>query len=212
MSARLTRSRLRSTMENFSLYLIEALHDPSVVDSFQKLFEKTNKKSHDAIAELQNTVVRLVNKISERDTEITQLKKDNQELREELDELQQYSRKPSIRVYGIPEKNNDDPDQLLLQLFNKRMKMTPPIELQDIEISHRIGRITNVGESSDPPPPRPIIARFASRRIKGAVMRQKKSCGGDVPLSEMLTWNLEMTRPTQMVAMARKMKMSPVMM
>ena len=78
------------------------------------------------------------------------------------------------RVYGIPEKNNDDTDQLLLQLFNKRMKMTPPIELQDIEIWHRIGRITNGGESSDPPPPRPIIARFASRRIKGAVMRQKK--------------------------------------
>ena len=52
--------------------------------------------------------------------------------------------------------------------------MTPPIELQDIEISHRIGRIINGGESSDPPPPRPIIARFASRRIKGAAMRQKK--------------------------------------
>ena len=79
-------------------------------------------------------MVRLFNKLSERNTEITQLNKDNQELREELDGLQQYSRKPSIRDYGIPEKHNDDTDQLLLQLFNKRMKMTPPIELQDIEI------------------------------------------------------------------------------
>ena len=100
-------------MENFNLYLIEALQDPSVVDNFQKLFEKTNKKTHDAIVEPQNTVVRLVNKLSERDTEITQLKKENQELREELDELQQYSR-ASIHVYDIPEKNNDDTDQLLL--------------------------------------------------------------------------------------------------
>ena len=72
------------------------------------------------------------------------------------------------------QKYNDDTDQLLLQLFNKRTKMTPPIELQGIEISRSIDCKTVGGEPSDPSNPRPIIARFASRRVKGVVMPEQK--------------------------------------
>ena len=162
-------------MENFNIHLIEALQDPSVIENFQKLFEKSNKKTHDAITELQNNVVRLINKLSERDKEISDLRNEIEELREELDELQQYSRKPSIRVYGIPESEDEDTDQLLLQLFNKRMQLQPPVQLQEIEISHRVGRNPNGDQPRDQPSlPRAIIARFASRRIKAKVMKEKK--------------------------------------
>ena len=174
MSIRTTRARFKSVMEDFNIHLIAALQDPSVIDSFQKLFDKSNKKTRDAITELQNIVVRLINKLSETDKEISDLKHENQELREELDELQQYSRKPSIRVYGIPESEDEDTDQLLLQLFNERMQLEPPVQLQDIEISHRVGRTPYPAQSSDKPSHRAIIARFASRRIKAKVMREKK--------------------------------------
>ena len=119
--------------------------------------------------------MRLINKLSERDKEISDLRNENEELREELDELQQYSRKPSIRVYGIPESEDEDTDRLLLQLFNKRMQLQPPVQLQEIEISHRVGRNPNGVQPPDQPSlPRAIIARFASRRIKAKVMKEKK--------------------------------------
>ena len=161
-------------MENFNIHLIAELQDPSVIDNFQKLFDKSNKKIQDVITELQNTVVRLINKLSERDKEISALKHENQELREELDELQQYNRKASIRVNGIPESEDENTDQLLLQLSNEHMQLEPPVQLQDIEISHRVGRTPNPAQSSDKPSHWVIIARFASRRIKTKVMREKK--------------------------------------
>ena len=116
--------------------------------------------------------MRLINKLS--DKEIAALKHDNQELREELDELQQYNRKPSIRVNGIPESEDEDTYQVLLQLFNEHMQLEPPVQLQDIDISHRVGRTPNPAQSSDKPSHRAIIARYASRRIKTKVMREKK--------------------------------------
>ena len=67
MSIRTTRARFKSVMENFNIHLIAALQDPSVIDNFEKLFDKSNKKTQDVITELQNTVGRLINKLSERD-------------------------------------------------------------------------------------------------------------------------------------------------
>ena len=129
--------------------------------------------------------MRLINKLSERDKKISDLRNENEELQEELDELQQYNRKPSIRVYGIPESEDEDTDQLLLQLFNKRMQLQPPVQLQEIEISHRVGRNLNEVQPPDQPSlPRAIIARFASRHIKAKVMKEKKLREKPAPATE----------------------------
>ena len=88
----------------------------------------------------------------------------------------------------------------LLQLFNTVMEVDPPVSIEDVEVSHRIGK----PQAPAPPPtdpgssansdgsqaasasdgdshgqtstskPRTIIARFASRRVKARVMGAKK--------------------------------------
>ena len=122
-------------------------------------------------------------------------------LGERLDDLEQYSRKPSVRVYGVPESTNGSTDQKLLQLFNDVMCLSPRIQLEDIEVSHRVGKpstpklqtteespdaATNQEDGADlkgqgnsapiepPAPLRSIIVRFASRRVKASVMAAKK--------------------------------------
>ena len=127
-------------MENLNIHLLAALTDPQVIEQFGKLIDTRNRKTHEAVLELQNTVSHLLRKLDERDKQIHDLKLENENLREELDDLQQYSRKPSIRVFGIPEGDHDNTDDLLLKLFNNKMKMSPQIQLHDIEISHRVGR------------------------------------------------------------------------
>ena len=75
------------------------------------------------------------------------------------------------------------------------MKVKPPVKLEEIEVCHRLGRPPNQAASHQPhdgvnarddqslevserahrPGPRPIICKFASRRIKARVMAERKS-------------------------------------
>ena len=168
-------------MENLNIHLIAALTDPQVIEQFGKLIDKRTNKTHEAVLELQNTVFQLLKKLDERDKQIRDLQIENDDLREELDTLQQYSRKPSIRVFGIPEGDHDNTDDLLIKLFNNKMKIKPKVQLTDIEISHRVGRkwhqppdSASPNQAKTPTAPRAIIARFASRRVKGNAMSAKR--------------------------------------
>ena len=88
--------------------------------------------------------------LSQRDTiinqqrhEIKQLKEENTELRAELDELQQYSRRNSVRISGIPEASNERPQELyntVTKLLAEDMK----VDLIDRDFCrmHRIGQLT----------------------------------------------------------------------
>ena len=174
-----TRGRKKSIMENFTQNLLQALLDEEVVMTFEKIFEKVCKKiyskTNEAIAELQTTVVNLHKRLDERDAEIASLKKQNGYMIDRIDELEQYSRRPSIRVYGIPEETPGTTDSKLLKLCNAHLKLRPPLELSDIEVSHRVGkpRPLNADSSdgqSQTPPPRAIIAWLASRRTKARIM------------------------------------------
>ena len=187
-------------MENFNIHLVAAFQDPAVEDLLMKIVVKASKKTNDSINEMQKTLVRLHSALNARDDKIAQLQEENAMLSERLDDLEQYSRKPS-RVYGIPESTNGSPDEKHLQLFSDVMCLSPPIQLEDFEVSHRVGKpstpklqtteespnaATNQEDDADiegqgnsapmepPAPMRSITVRFASRRVKAAVMAAKK--------------------------------------
>ena len=58
------------------------------------------------------------------------------------------------------------------------MKVQPALQLDEIEVSHRVGRLckTVQGESDEAPvvKPRAIIVKFVSRRMKVCVMGARK--------------------------------------
>ena len=68
----------------------------------------------------------------------------------------------------------------LLQLFNSRLKLRPPLTLEEIKISHRVGKLqvehqeTEYGEGGTLMKSRPIFAKFVSRRTKARVMAARK--------------------------------------
>ena len=89
-------------------------------------------------------------------------------------------------------------DDKVLSLVNQHLKVTPPLVLEDIEVAHRLGKPppkpfvpdpapskddddksgTDADQSSPPPPPPttpPRAIKFASRRTKSRVMRNKKN-------------------------------------
>ena len=168
-------------MEEFKLKLLDALSDDVIIQRYQKIFEKCFKTSTEAITELQKTMVISNNELRSREKRIQDLELQNTGLWERLDELERCSRKPSVRVFGIPETTHCTTDTKLLELINKNMKLQPPLEPGNIEVSHRIGKTPAppndnqaANSSRSQTRPRPIIARFASRRIKVRVMEVKK--------------------------------------
>ena len=188
MSTRVTRASLKSDMEDFKTNLVAAYQDPAVEESLLRIFMKATRKTDDAIAEMQRTLVTLHKDLKARDEKIAHLTEENKVLKEQIDDLEQYSRKPSIRVYGVSEQTAGSTDQKLLELFNNVLKITPPIQPDEIEVSHRIGKqqapaaegsgdngsneITT--DTAPIPPSRTIIARFTSRKVKTRVMEAKK--------------------------------------
>ena len=149
------------------LALVEALSNPDVVVKLNRDAIDYEKIS-DLVTQQVNTLMTpLINKLKEKDEEIKVLKSQYEDIRERCDELEQYSRKNSIRISGIPQNPNaDDTFAIVLNVCNKIMKVDPPVRLEDISNCHRVG----APEKSD----RPILVKFMNYQIRSRVFKAKK--------------------------------------
>ena len=77
---------------------------------------------------------------------------ESQRLSEELDDLEQYTRKNSLEIYGVPEKIYTTTEEVVLRLGEA---LNVPIQPDDIEISHKLKARNN-----------PIIVKFLSHKVK----------------------------------------------
>ena len=106
-------------------------------------------------------ITRLLQKIDEKDKLIYKLKDRIDKLEASVDDTEQYSRRANLRIQGIAESGTgEDARVKVLEMFNQKMKMSPPLSDQDIERCHRLGRHT------DPARPRSMIIRFKSERMR----------------------------------------------
>ena len=190
----LTRGRLRSLMEStdmeaFTKSFLAALEDVNVIERFRLILQPSITEKLDpatrvlqeTVKDLQQTVGSLQSSIKRKDEEIEGLRREVIDLKARADDLEQHSRRASIRVFGIPEDTPGTTDQKLLHLCNQAMQLQPPLTLEDIEVSHRVGRIEAAssqpkdGETTTVIKPRPIIVKFVSRRTKARVMADRKN-------------------------------------
>ena len=145
-------------MDEFNTSLVSAIRDPDVKTLLTDIFRTANKQNNDAIQDLQNTVVKVHAYLKSRDDTIAHLKTENSLMQERIDDLKQYSHKASIRVFGIPESTQGSTDDKLLQLFNTVMDVDPPVGIEDIEVSHGIGK----PQAAAPPPTDPVHPRIVT--------------------------------------------------
>lgn len=95
-----------------------------------------------------------------------------------LNHLEQYSRRNSLRIFGVPEITNENTDAITTNLFKKNLSIDMPVSA--IERSHRVGM--NKGK------PRPIIVKFNSYRDRALIFRNKKKLkGSGISIKEDLT-------------------------
>ena len=87
---------------------------------------------------LVNDVQALRASVKNRDTTIHQLESQVQRLTELDDEKEQYMRRNSVRISGLPERVAENPIEMVLTICNDVLKVSPPMRSEDIDRAHRV--------------------------------------------------------------------------
>lgn len=85
----------------------------------------------------------------------------------ENDKLQQYSRRESVRVFGVSQSDSESAEEVERKVTHVFKEAGVEVKPDDIAAVHRVGK-GNKG-------PRPILVKFVSRRKRNEVMAKKKS-------------------------------------
>ena len=142
---------------------------------------RENKELRSEMEELKSTVSRQTNEIStlkshlqkinnqfeEVDKRLYAAKRRVDEQQEEInelydlqDKLEQYTRKNSLEIHGVPESAYTSTEEVVLKLTEA---LQVPINPDDIEISHKLDRKGN----------KPIIVRFVSHKSKTSLYKAR---------------------------------------
>ena len=151
----------------------QALKDDDVIETLAS-------KIADIVAHKINDRLHLDKNLKEKDQRIDQLRKtlDSRidQLEQSLDNLEQYSRRSSVRFSGIKEKaDGEQLDTILADLFTD---MDVPLILNNVNRAHRIGprtSITNRQHSLQ------IIIQFIDHESKTTFMKARKHLRGKQP-------------------------------
>uniref|UniRef100_A0A8D8Y720 L1 transposable element RRM domain-containing protein n=1 Tax=Cacopsylla melanoneura TaxID=428564 RepID=A0A8D8Y720_9HEMI len=101
----------------------------------------------------------------------TALEKENQELKlqltmvtDELEDMQQYSRRRIIQIDGIPKQDNENLEEIMKQIG---IKLGVSVDNDQIDAIHRIPtRSQN---------PEPIVVEFTTRKVRNSVINNSKT-------------------------------------
>lgn len=119
------------------------------------------------ITEKDATISQLTDQLKEKDEAITDLKKELAGVHVRCEELEQYSRRNSVRVQGIPEEDREDAIHKALELANGKLNLNPPLLSSDIDRAHRVGSPRTDGR------PRSLLIKFATYQQRFRLMKNR---------------------------------------
>lgn len=144
-------TELRSVM----LPEMKALLDGMIPDIKQIVAEAVNDATDTLKAEIQelkNENQQLLKHNHNMEKRLMRLEADN-------DALEQYSRRNTVRISGLPEESNEDTDGIVLKVAQE---LDVPMTLSDIDRSHRVGRMDDNRAGGGRRRSRDIIVKFAT--------------------------------------------------
>ena len=84
---------------------------------------------------------------------------------------EQYSRKNSVRVFGITEDDGENVEGKVIESFKSNLKVDA--SSNDIEITHRIGQRRHIGSTAGQRP-RQIIVKFGNHKTKQKIINSPR--------------------------------------
>ena len=182
--------------EQFTKAFVKALKHEEVVKTKRSIIRC---EMQEELRELQQELKELKEVVSQKNKQIDELGKRLKAAEVQLDTQEQYSRRNSIRIYGLSEDENEDATKKTLDLFQQKMNID--VQPSDIDRIHRIGRKDNASRH------RPLIVKFATYRARNRVFRAKAQLKDSETRSVFINEDLTRTR-SELFYKARRMKKS----
>lgn len=149
-----------SFIRNISQLLVDSLIEPikraitdSIAESVRDSLKHEWEDTVDKINELQNKY---------------------NDIEDMLDEQEQYSRRNCLVVYGVPETDHENTNNIAMGIIKNNLNID--VRPGDIDRSHRLGP-----KSNERGKPRGIIIKFAHYNIRDLVYKAKKRLKGTTP-------------------------------
>ena len=108
---------------------------------------------------------RLADELKSTKVAVEKVKRETQKQAFEMDKLEQYSRRENVKISGIPVREDENTNQLVVELASK---VGVDLKEDDISVSHRLPQ-------RNPNRPKPILVKFVRRDKKTALMKAKKT-------------------------------------
>ncbi len=123
----------------------------------------------DFTTKLEKLTVSFTERVSSLEGENSLLKKEKALLREQVDDLQQYSRRDNLLIHGIPDSSekSTSPEACVIDCLNSLFPELR-VDSSDISVAHRIP------SKSGSTRPAPLIVRFSRRCIRNNILRAAK--------------------------------------
>lgn len=165
---------------DFVLSLIEAFRDPSVVSALKDATKADYDYLADQVAiKLEPRLSKLQRELDAKEKRIQLLESKVSELETKQDDIEQYSRRTSVRILGVSENPDEDVSSKVKDVFST-MGLHPTINRV-----HRVGphRKTTKpdGTTSTSTAPRPILCQFLSYGDKAGVMKKRNILKDNLP-------------------------------
>ena len=132
-------------------------------DSNKKLLKEI-ESLHNKDTELRQKVSRLEEKLDAKDKDLLALRNKNAELDKKLDDQEQYSRRNTLRLQGLPELKDED-----LPIRFRHLAMTrlnTEMEALDIDSIHRVG-------DKKQNAPRDILIKFTTHQARRVIFKAR---------------------------------------
>ena len=106
--------------------------------SLEKKLNELINSNQAKIAKLDEELTKLKNNLALKDKAIAGLEDDNYRLSQEVDDLEQYTRRTNVRIYGVAEQPEENTDNLAVDFFKSELNVD--VASNDISRSHRVGK------------------------------------------------------------------------
>ena len=161
--AKTTNSKGSDVKAEVAVALENAMQSSSFLNSLASVLVEIVAKKLEESMNFNNQLISDLRKdLEDRDKQIKELKR---ELNVKTDQLEMYTRRNSLRIFGIPESDRENTDDKVIKMVTEKLSI--PLQLSDIDRSHRVGAKIS-GKN------RPIIIKFVSYRKRREIFQVKK--------------------------------------
>lgn len=155
------------------------------LESFLLKIEENTGRIHD----LEVGQDKIKSTISKIDEHVISLQESCKRSLREVNELEQYSRRNCLRVFGIPEKRGENTGSLIIDLAKDKLDIE--LATQDIDRSHRVGPLNSKS--------RAIIIKFSNYEARTRLIRNRRKLKGTA-----ITIREDLTKANQELLQAAK--------